>query len=451
MRLMHINGQVISRYKRNEMTDLIKYLEPEITLTSNSFGGTDKNFEKVNQYETIHLDHIKDYLIRNIGEETLVIIKNVDKINKIDFNKFNGKFNIITDQIKEETDFSSFKTSLNDNGLIKELKKYINNINLFSTKLPANKERKFKDKTIYGIDLPTTQYGKIKIPLIKTGKPPQILLLPSEKVGMQAITDMGEEYTTKLKRKGIKSRKDLCQITPRELMKHEGIGPYRGTKWITSAKAIENQEIYKIKENNLKDKHRIFIDIETDSLRPEIIWHIGLYDDKNQEYTKFLEKKPKNKGRIIKDFMNYLKNNQSSKTILLAWYGKKFDFKILEKFIKEYAPKFIETWRELKKIDFMEWTKKHSAIPCRNQKLEQVSIRTNFKTEKTGLNGEKVGKMYTKYMNNQKKELNWEKLKKYGKNDVMGMKHIYDKIEEASMPYNIDEIRKTYRKTNNKN
>lgn len=447
MRLLHINGQAISRYTKNELRDLINYLEPDISITSNNFGGTGRIFDQVNQYETIRLDDVEGNSVRNFSEESLFVIKDVEKLSNTNLNNLSSETNVVTNQIKEETDFSTFETKILDNELIKELEKRINNFKIFTTKLEASEERKLNQRKIYGIAPQMNQYGKIKLPLIKTQKIPNILLFPSEKVGIKAITDIGQKFTSKLKREGIKTRKDLCKLKPKEIMKYEGIGPYRGTKWITSAMSTENQKIYKIKQNNLKNKDKIFIDIETDSLRPNIIWHIGIYNNKKEEYKNFLEKNPKKKKRIIKKFIKYLEKHKTPKTVLLAWYGKKFDYKILKKFIKEYAPNYLATWKQIDKKDFMEWIKKHTATPCRTQKLEHMSEKTNFKTEKTGLNGEKVGKMYTEYMNNQKEDLNWKKLEKYGKNDVMAMKHIYEKIKEAPMPYNIKNVKQKYNKS----
>jgi len=405
--------------------------------------------EKATSYETIHLEDADGYAIRDIGHESLLLVRDEDAVKDAvkENASFKGKRTLVfTDLIKEEIDQSNFEYRLINTSLIDRLSDELDNFRIFSTDIEAGKKQSHRNRYVQGLG-PCFGREGVKIPFLSSGKGFKVKTFPAERVGLLAIPDLGKKFSDLLKRKDIKDRADLKQCDPEELMKLDGVGPYRCTKWISSAEAIEEETVYRIQEDELKDKHRIFLDIETDSLRPSIIWHIGLYDDEEERYIYFLEKEPDKRGRIIERFGSFLEEHLEPETVLLAWYGSGFDFKVLDDFFEKYGREFLKTWRRTEKVDLMKWVKSHAVTSCRTSKLEDVAGRLGYEREKESmeLSGEEVARIYSDHMIGSGEEPDWTSLKEYAKDDVLSLKFIYDEISEAPMKYDLKEMKKRYR------
>lgn len=444
MKILHLPGRAIWGYSEDEIKDILTYFKPDIILTSKIRKKEKKVVEKNFSFESITMEDVQKFKKRRLGNEVVLILRNEGSLSDIDLAELkNKKVVLITDLIKEHIDPKSFNYDLVNTSILDEFQSELGDFHALSTEIETGKKPMYGKKRIYGLGL-SNGMEDIKIPSVITRENLKIETLDATKVGISAVPGLGKRFSAELEQMDIKSRKDLCSIKPENILGCEGIGPYRSTKWISSAKAIEEEEVYRIDENDLEGKHRIFIDIETDSLNPSIIWHIGLYDDSTGEYRSFLEKDPSEKGRVVKQFLDYLQQNAEDDSVLLAWYGKKFDFEHLGRFAKKYVPGKEHIFEEIEKIDFMYWVDKHAALPCRCSKLESVASRLGYDPELIGLDGKEVGRIYSEYMKDGKKEPDWQALKTYAKDDVIAMKHIYDKIERAPLLYHIEEVKKKY-------
>ncbi|MFP4001284.1 MAG: ribonuclease H-like domain-containing protein [Thermoplasmata archaeon] len=443
MRILHLPGESIRGYSESSIHDIFSYFEPDLTVTTGLSDIQRKIVHDESPYESIDLDLLGGFTKRVFDDEVFLALRDENALQQVDDLTEHRRTTILTDLIKEDMDPVSFDFRLTNSSLIDKVDEREEEIHLLSTEIETGKNPIHGGKTVHGFG-PSRDLGDTKIPFLRSGKRPHIETLDSGKVGITAVSGLGRKFSVQLEHKGLVSREDLCCCEPSELLGHEGIGPYRSTKWISSAKAIEEREVYKIQRNDLEGKHRIFVDIETDSLNPRIIWHIGLFDDQIGEYRCFLEKDPDRKGRIIEDFLDYLEGHSGRDPVLLAWYGDNFDFPHLESFISEYAPSKKGVWNHIQKIDFMRWVDRHAALPCRSSKLESVAMRVGYGPELLGLDGAEVGKMYSEYMEDEDKELHWKELKLYGKEDVIAMKYIYDKIKEAPLLYDLEEVKKKY-------
>ncbi|MFW6376275.1 MAG: ribonuclease H-like domain-containing protein [Thermoplasmatota archaeon] len=446
MRVLHLPGKAVWSYSEEDIEDIIEYFNPDITVTTQMKYSLRKKVESRSFYETIHLESINGFKKRELNDEILVFLTDKQELKNIDFSDSGKKLKfIVTNLIKTEMKPMDFDFSLVNTSLVDELNKITDNFHVLSTEIEAGKKPDYKGNRIYGFGLSSGMSGD-KIPNVITGKRPHIEYLDSKKVGLTAIPGLGSSFSTFLENEGISKRAELCNCDPEEMIKHDGIGPYRSTKWVCSARAIEENEVFKIKRNDLENQYRIFLDIETDSLQPEIIWHIGLFDDHQGKYKMLLEKDPNKKGRIIKRLMDYLEERKDNNICLLAWYGSEFDFVHLGNFVEKYDPERLDMWNSLEKIDFMYWTDNHAALPCRSQKLYDVSSRLGYDSDLLGLDGEDVARIYTRHMNDPNFEPDWEELKRYAKDDVISMKYVYDKIKEAPLLHDLDEIEKIYRR-----
>lgn len=444
MKILHLPGRAIWGYSEDEINDILTYFEPDITLTSKLRERERRTIEKGFSYETINMDSIEAFKERRLGDEILLLLRDKESLSNVNLEKYEGrKIVLITNLIKEDMDPKTFDFQLVNTSLIDQIEGKVDDFHVLSTEIETGKKPVYKKSRIYGFGL-SEGLEDIKIPSVLTGERPHFETLDASKVGISAVPGLGKRFSTELERMGIESREDLCSVEPENILDCQGIGPYRSTKWISSAQAIEDKDVYRINKNDLKGKHRIFVDIETDSLNPSIIWHIGLYDDEEGGYHSFLEKDPSEKGRIIENFLDYLEENAGENSVLLAWYGKKFDFEHLDKFIEDCALERKHIWDGMEKVDFMYWVDRHAALPCRCSKLESVASRLGFEPELVGLDGADVGRIYSEYMEEMGEEPDWEELEIYARDDVIAMKHIYDKIETAPVLYDMGEVERKY-------
>jgi len=444
MKILHLPGRAIWGYSEEEIDDILTYFEPDITITSKVRRKEKRAIEENFSYESIDMGDVKTYKERHLGNEVLLLLRDRDPLSDIDFGDLNSRrVVLITDLIKEDMDPKTFDFELVNTSILDIFRKKLDDLHVLSTEIETGKKPVYEENKIYGFGL-SEGIEEIKIPSVITGERPHIETLNASKVGLSAVPGLGKRFSMELERKGIRSREDLCSIEPKNILGCDGIGPYRSTKWVSSAKAIEEKDVYRINKNDLEGKRKFFVDIETDSLKPSIIWHIGLYDDEEDKYHGFLEKDPSKKGRVIEQFLDYLEGNSGNESVLLAWYGKKFDFVHLNKFIENYVTEKKYIWDRVEKKDFMYWVDKHAALPCRCSKLDSVASRLGFEPELMGLDGEDVGRIYSEYMEDSEKEPDWEELKTYAKDDVIAMKHIYEKIKEAPILYDMNEVKRKY-------
>ncbi len=443
MRVLHLSNRALAGYTEDDLNDLEDYFLPDVIVTSNIGYSRSRELKENLSNEIIPIEKVRNFKLRRFDEEVLLILREEKNLEDV-LEKDLDNAVVITDLLSKETDPMTFDFELKNAHIVDTLSKCLKNYNILSTEIEAEDKQEYNGETIHGLDVSYNREG-VKIPIFSSYGGPRVQTFPAERVGLLAVSGMGGKFSTQLKNRGITCRRDLKENHPLDIMDERGIGPYRGTKWVCSAEALEEKKVFRIRENDLKDKHKIFLDIETDSLRPSIVWHIGLYDDKQDEYLSFLQKDPKKKGDIIERFGKYLDDEAGSNSVLLAWYGSGFDFDVLEDFFERYREEYFDIWDDVEKVDIMKWAKKHAVLPCRTFKLENVAERLGYERESWGLTGEEVAKIYSRHMDGGE-EPDWEELQTYAKDDVVSLKHIYEVIEEAPLKYDLKEIEKEYRK-----
>lgn len=458
MRILHLQRRGIWGHSDEDIRDLVSYMNPDVTLTSELDGEATAQIDSIVR-PVIHLDSIEATDSFTVGDHALLVIRDREAVPQLDKAALEaGQPTVVTDLIRKEIDEETFAFTLANVSLVDMLDSYLQDgYHLFSTAIDAGEIQRWNGTAIHGLGTTWSRSGHT-IGLVSIGERPSYEFLPAERVGLLAIPGMGRRFSMQLKNHGIHDRNALCRQHPRDMMQHPGIGPYRSTKWVSSAKALEEDTVYRIKRNDLAGQHRLFVDIETDSLQPSIIWHIGIYDDGTNSYTSLLEKNPDDKARIIHRFLNYLEQAMQPDSCLLAWYGSGFDFIHLDRFIQRYAPDRRDIWTAIEKIDFMYWVKQHAALPCRTSKLDDVSQRLGYERGVKWLTGKDVGAIYASYMASKKDdndddddgggdaEPSWRQLREYARDDVVSMKYIYDQIRQAPLLYDRDQMEKIYRR-----
>ncbi len=437
----------IAGYSSGAIEDIICYMAPDITVTDHLYRGEKKKIEASSQI-AFHMDEIERFRTKVVDNECLIIITQPYVLTKDFFKNIKDKeikrFSVITNLFKSVIDTDTFDYSLSNDSMLPILNKNLDRPLLFSTEIMAGKKHHQGDTVVTGIGT-HFDFQSTKIPLAVTGEMPFLEMMSADRVGMMAIPGLGGTLCNQLEAMGIDERKKLAGLHPSELMDIEGIGPYRSCKWIASAKSMEENKIYRINEDDLAHRHRIYVDIETDDLNPSIIWHIGVLDDETDEYFGLLEEDPDKAGSIIKQFAELLEKRIKPNSCLLAWYGSGFDYPHLGNFIKRYALEYFDLWESVEKIDLMKWVKSFAGLTSRSSKLDDVASKLGYKWQVRGLDGKEVGTKYTEYMYDRTVEVPWEDFKLYGMDDVLSMKYIYEKIKDAPLLFSIKEMERSYR------
>lgn len=446
MRLVYLDRYSIGGYSFDLIDDIITYLEPSLTIT-NSLARRELHHVKRAFNPTVHMNDVEGAILVREADTTVLIINQLSALgNKIVSELKCDAENhcvVVTDLIGSEVDPATFDFTLSGMSLIDTLNEHIHDYTVYTLELECGKKYVYKGVNIIGL---STKYDRnsTKVPLVETDGTPYFRFLPCDRTGLKAIPGLGRDFLWTLTSRGIESRGQLAGFEPIDLMALPGVGHYRATKWISCARAMEEGRIYRIAKDDLASYHRVFVDIETDSLDPAIIWHIGVLDDATGEYHRFLEKDPDQKGNIIRRFAEYLRDNTGENTCLLAWYGSGFDYPHLANFITRYAPDLLGVWESIEKIDIMNWTRRNAATPCRNSKLDDTASRLGYKWQIRGIDGKEVGDLYTSYMYDRSVRIPWDDFCLYGMDDVLAMKFVYEKIRNAPLLFDLDEMKKLY-------
>jgi uncharacterized protein YprB with RNaseH-like and TPR domain len=258
--------------------------------------------------------------------------------------------------------------------------------------------------------------------------------------GLQGINQIGPTKTKTLQENGFTSIEDVASTTIQRLSSLHGFGQKTSRKVIYSARSLDRGEIYCYSKSRLPDKDRdpIFIDIETDGLSPTMVWLIGVYDSKTDNYMPFLATNPDNKGKAVSGFMSWFSANAQNRPVI-AYNGLDYDFPVLYDHINQHCEidRYLEVWDQAWTFDPLWWGPgcNNAIFPGRTNKLEDVTKQLGWEGNDTGLSGKIVGELFTDWMDpdTDVEELDWEKHKKYCKNDVLSLKYLYEQIHNAEV------------------
>lgn len=261
-------------------------------------------------------------------------------------------------------------------------------------------------------------------------------VLYEDMFGLKSINQVGPTNSKTLQQAGVSTIEDVANSSVARLSRLNGIGKKTGQKIVYSARAIHDNEICCFSKSGLPDESYdpIFIDIETDGLSPTMVWLIGVYDTKTNNYMPFLATDPTNKGKAITGFMTWFSANVNNRPVV-AYNGLDFDFPIIYDHINQHCPEYLDEWDNTWTFDPLWWGPKcnNAIYPGRTNKLEDVTEELGWNRDDTGLSGKIVGELFTAWMENptDKTELDWEQHKQYCKDDVLSLKHLYEQIQQA--------------------
>lgn len=440
--IVTLSDNIIYRYTDRELTDLVEYFDPSAILIDGEAPQQVERVESIARTEVLPQRDAPTF--RELDD---VAVGCVGSPSEVDELPDRDDLCIVSDFIRRETDMRTFETTVTN---LPEYRKEVQDLSVdprlhLTTTLDAGESVSENGFEIHGIGIKESMEGT-EVPGVAL-EGPRFDPLSAEKVGLRAVPEVGRTSKERLRKNGYESREDLMEADPVDLMEIDGIGAHYASLYPSGARAIENEEVVRFAEDPLQDRDRVYVDIETDSLNPQVIWQIGVYDEVTDEYTQFIEdERPGRRDRIIEDFAEMVSEELEDKT-LVAWYGKNFDYEHLGRFIQRYAPEQYDAWNELEKVDLLlDVAKSCVALPTRSFRLETVAARLGYERELNGLSGKEGANRYVAWMSGGD-EPDWKKWISYCRDDVISMKHVYDRVREAPKVFDKQRLEKEYRNT----
>jgi uncharacterized protein YprB with RNaseH-like and TPR domain len=266
---------------------------------------------------------------------------------------------------------------------------------------------------------------------------------PGDKFGLKALAGVGEGTAPKLARNGYETREDIAAATEQDLREVQGIGESKAQSIRQSAHALSKGYVIRLTNETLPavEYNRLFIDIETDSLNPSIIWLIGVYDPESDEYVDFVDTDPSqdSPGEATQEFVTWLAS-EYDRPSLIAWNGHDFDFKHLSRFIRGHAPEYADYWSEsVFKYDLLDWTvrKENAVLPGRTNRIEDVAEALGHGRDvaATAVDGESLAQTIRRLLRSpdRARNIDWEAARSYCEGDVRELAAVYESIAETTL------------------
>jgi uncharacterized protein YprB with RNaseH-like and TPR domain len=254
--------------------------------------------------------------------------------------------------------------------------------------------------------------------------------------GLQAVSGVGAKTAQRLRQDAdITTRAELADVEPADLVDLETISRDRARKLTATAEAFRAGTIRLDGTGgaDLPDGDPIYVDIETDGLTPSIVWLIGAYDSRRDEYHDFLERDPTNPAGAITAFGEWLSTRSRGQPIV-AYNGRGFDFPHLRDHLEKYAPRCLDDWTGRYRWDPYEWQKDHATLPGRSNRLGDVSAALGYDGAGTGLSGAAVARKYTRWRDDERSatEPAWNVHRRYCEDDVRALAFVTEELLAAA-------------------
>jgi len=222
---------------------------------------------------------------------------------------------------------------------------------------------------------------------------------------------------------GIESLEDISRENIDQLQKVVGAGRPQAELWINVKKAIKNEKITlrdKSAFEPLKKENLIFFDIETD-LTQSIIWLIGAYSSKEEDFSSFSNLDYEE--NLLIEFREYLEEFTNP---TLVYYGNNgFDEERFKASMKRYSIKIPESVAFYDLGKNIQWN-----LIGAFQKLSLKPLAkklSGYDYQKQDISGIEAGFIFSRYLEEGIKG-DWDKIKQYNRDDVLALKSLSQEI-----------------------
>jgi len=300
-----------------------------------------------------------------------------------------------------------------------------------STRLPANYRQTWDGLSVVGagVDAGAGDTPLVALDCRGDGRVLTRELRP-DRLGLRALSGVGETRARRLRRAGITDREQLADAEITDIATVEGVGETTAGRIQASARALARGDVVRESDATLPDGDPVFVDIETDGLNPTITWLVGVLD--GDRYMPFIQRDPDEPGRAIEDFMAWYTANAARRP-LVAYRGWGFDFEVLHEHILEHCPYYADDWERTYRFDPYHWAVEqgNAVLPGRTNKLEDVARALGDERAAGDLTGAAVARTYRRWMTGGA-EPEWERFKRYCEDDVRALAVVYEALQDSS-------------------
>lgn len=262
----------------------------------------------------------------------------------------------------------------------------------------------------------------------------------SSRVGLRAIADVGRKTERTLREAGIDRRDQLLDLDPGTLLELPGIGAYYACVLTAGSRALKEERPVWFASDPLANEPIVYLDIETDAVSSvSNIWQVGVYDEVTGNYRCFMDEEPGDPRTVPRRFARWVHEEAADRTFV-AWYGKQFDFRWLDEFIRRHAkPEPRASWLATRRVDLLEdVVRSRVRLPARSRKLDVAARRLGYDRDREGLDGGDAARAYGRWRDGE--AFDRERWMAYGRDDVLAMKHLYDRLREAPRPLDLSSL-----------
>ncbi|WP_267643723.1 ribonuclease H-like domain-containing protein [Haloarchaeobius amylolyticus] len=258
--------------------------------------------------------------------------------------------------------------------------------------------------------------------------------LSTARLGLRAISGVGETRADALRRAGYRTRADVADATPGDIETLDGFGASTARSVVEAAAAMTEGRVVLTADASLPTGDPVFIDVETDGLAPSVIWLVGVLDPTTGNYMSFRQRDPDAPGEPIEAFMSWLVANARGRPIV-AYNGWNFDFGAIHDQVVEHCPRYVDDWTSTYRFDPYEWAVKdgNAVLPGLTNRLPDVAEALGWPGDETGLTGATVARRYREWVADPDEcSPDWESFEAYCEDDVRALAHVYDELANSN-------------------
>lgn len=260
-----------------------------------------------------------------------------------------------------------------------------------------------------------------RVAIIETDERDQSKVVWNELNELDGIYRVGPATAAKFRSAGIDTIEKIVEEGPEGLMSHAGFNERSAANFYIRAKATLEKRIIPLKKLDPIDKDAVFLDIETD-LDQSLVWLIGIYFKKTQEFVQLVAETPKEERKILREFLERLNGYSGS---IYTFSGTGFDERVLKNrldvhgFDSSNLPPFVDIHHAIPSS---------VALPLKSYSLKSVAAYFGYEYRHPGLDGMTVAIEYlTNYQRSRNKTL-LKKLLEYNEDDIRSLPWMLEQI-----------------------
>lgn len=253
-------------------------------------------------------------------------------------------------------------------------------------------------------------------------------LLGTKNLGVEAIRGLGRKMRVELSKAGFSSIEELADATVADLSSVHGIQQRRARSFISQARSEVSGDVVRFGEMPVDPADLLYIDIETDHTDPDNVWLICVFD-RRESYAITFSDRPDEPG-AVQAFGNWLRETENRP--LCAWFGRDFDFPVLESFLHDRGDAdVLASWEARTKVDAVtDLIEPHGSVPSRSRALDSVARRMGVSVPMGRKTGRQAARAYTAHRVGES-QLDWELWEEYCQEDCRLLSEIVNQFANA--------------------